>query len=87
MLHLLHGNDIFKNVIPMLHGNDIFVIFGLPVKDVCKKIAQVGGLTASCLHVIFQFSYKFQMNFDHFFFLRNMAYIKYQEFYCFMCNN
>ena len=38
MLPTLHGNDIFKNVIPMLHGNDIFVIFGIPVKDVCKKM-------------------------------------------------
>ena len=76
MLPMQHGNDIFKNVIPMLHGNDIFDIFG-PRQGRVQKNAQVGGLTASCLHVIFQFSYKFPMNFDHFFFLRNMAYIKY----------
>ena len=37
MLSMQHGNDIFKNGIPMLHGKHDSVMFDLPVKDVCKK--------------------------------------------------
>lgn len=38
MLPMLHGDDFFKNVIPMLPGNQIVVILNFPITYVFKKI-------------------------------------------------